>query len=123
VDAGDRHTLLSVLCADTATDFECDWAVTLHLDPPDAVVEVGDAPTAAWVAAFVQGSAHLDLGGGGDGGPDDVAWAHLPGEDLALAVGRKGRPFRWRERRQLATLAHIAGVLELRAPSGSRPRP
>ena len=68
----------------------------------------GDAPSAAWVAAFVHGSRHLDANVDGDAGPDDVAWADLPTAGLALAVGRKGRPFRWRERRQLATLARIA---------------
>jgi hypothetical protein len=38
----------------------------------------------------------------------DVAWAGLEVSGLALLVGRTGRPFRARERRQLATLARIA---------------
>ncbi|MDP9070139.1 MAG: hypothetical protein M3N68_02395, partial [Actinomycetota bacterium] len=44
----------------------------------------------------------------GECGPDDVAWAALPTPDLALVLGRRGRPFRARERRQLAALARIA---------------
>jgi hypothetical protein len=41
-------------------------------------------------------------------GPDDVAWAALASADLAVVLGRDGRPFRARERRQLAALARIA---------------
>jgi len=44
----------------------------------------------------------------GEDGPDDVAWAPLPTADRALVLGRKGRPLRTRERRQLAALARIA---------------
>jgi hypothetical protein len=61
------------------------------------------------VGAFVLGSRHLDAGAD-DSGPDDVAWADLGRAGIVLAVGRKGRPFRWRERRQLAALAGIADL-------------
>jgi len=44
----------------------------------------------------------------GECGPDDVAWATLRGADLAVVLGRFGRPFRARERQQLAVLARIA---------------
>ena len=44
---------------------------------------------------------------GFDTGCDDVAWAPLPGADLALVVGRGGKVYRARERRQLAALARI----------------
>jgi hypothetical protein len=108
VEANDVDVVLKLLCEHTVADFECDWAVALRLDPAGALIAVGDAPSAAWVAAFVHGSRHLDANIDGDAGPDDVAWADLPTAGLALAVGRKGRPFRWRERRQLATLARIA---------------
>src|SRR5262249_61181651 len=82
------------------------WGGAGRLEPIEAVVEVGSPPTAGWVAAFVLGSRHLD--DSNDGCPDDVAWADLPASGLALAVGRKGRPFRWRERRPLASLAPLA---------------
>jgi hypothetical protein len=108
VEADGPAELLQILCEHAVTDFECDWAVALRLAPADLLVEVGDAPSAAWVAAFVNGSRHLDLNGEGDTAPDDVAWADLRRAGVGLAVGRKGRPFRWRERRQLATLASIA---------------
>jgi hypothetical protein len=113
MEAGDEATVLKVLCEHLVADFECDWAVALRLSPTETLVEVGDAPSAAWVAAFVHGSRHLDGAGDGEAGPDDVAWADLGRAGIALAVGRKGRPFRWRERRQLAALARIA---ELRLP-------
>jgi hypothetical protein len=107
VEAPDRGAVLRALCDDTLADFEAEWAMALRLEPVEAVVEVGSTPTAGWVAAFVHGSRHLDADNH-DGCPDDVAWADLRAGGLALAVGRKGRPFRWRERRQLASLARIA---------------
>ena len=58
----------------------------------------------------MNGSRHLDINADGDIGPDYVAWADLRAADLVLAVGRRGRPFRWRERRQLAALARIADL-------------
>jgi hypothetical protein len=41
-------------------------------------------------------------------GPDDLAWAELERSKLAVAVGRRNRPYRYRERRQLAALVRIA---------------
>jgi len=107
VEASDQEALLDVLCRDTLADFECDWAMALRLEPVEASAEVGDTPSTAWAAAFVMGSRHLEADGA-DTCPEDVAWADLPVAGLALVVGRKGRPFRWRERRQLAMLARIA---------------
>ena len=68
----------------------------------------GSAPLATWLGAFVSGSlASMELGG--DGAIiDDVAWAPFPHADLAMVLGRQGRPFRARERRQLAALTRIA---------------
>jgi hypothetical protein len=43
----------------------------------------------------------------GECGPDDVAWAALADASIALVLGRRGRPFRARERRQLGALARI----------------
>ena len=66
----------------------------------------GDAPTAEWLAAFLAGSGGTGLG---EQGPDDVAWAALTDDGAALVIGRTGRPFRARERRQLSALAKIVG--------------
>jgi hypothetical protein len=111
VEAPDAEGVLTVLCQDTVDGFEGDWAVALRLDPPASVVEIGDAPSPAWVGAFVLGSTHLDLATGDGGRPDDIVWSRLPVSGLALAAGRKGRPFRWRERQQLAALARIADAV------------
>jgi hypothetical protein len=110
VELDDAEARLKVLCEYAVDDFECEWAIALRLTPVEPLVEVGDVPAAAWVAAFVDGSRHLEDNGEGDGAPHDVAWADLEAAGLALAVGRKGRPFRWRERRQLAMLARIADL-------------
>jgi hypothetical protein len=44
----------------------------------------------------------------GLGGPDDVAWAEMETATMVLVIGRRGRPFRARERQQLTALARIA---------------
>ena len=44
-----------------------------------------------------------------------MAWADLPGRDRTLVLGRTGRPFRARERRQLVVLARIGAVVDAAA--------
>ncbi len=68
----------------------------------------GPAPPEAWLSAFVAGARV-----GGDEqltGARDMAWAPLPGVDLALVAGRQDTPFRAKERRQVAALARVAGT-------------
>ena len=108
VEADGVEAMMLELCEHTVADAEADWAVALQLESAEALVQVGEPPPAAWVAAFVLGSRHLGGDGDADTGPDDVAWAELPATGLVLAAGRRGRPFRWRERRLLAGLARIA---------------
>ena len=82
-------------------DFEAEWAVVV--DHGALAAANGDTPTGDWLSAFVAGS---DEAGAVVSGPDDIAWAPV-GEQAALVLGRQGRPFRSRERRQLAALARI----------------
>jgi hypothetical protein len=96
--------LLEALARRSSRDFQSDWAVVLDLEAPSPMVEVGSAPPAAWLQAFVAGSR---ASVGVVGGPDDMAWAELGAADLVILLGRRGRPFRARERRQLAALARI----------------
>ena len=116
------------LVAHAARDFEAQWCVLSGLDAEDSSVSIGAPPAPAWLRAFVAGSRYsvdtvpVDGSGkqglsgeqgpsgplNGEEGPDDVAWAPLPAADRALVLGRKGRPLRTRERRQLAALARIA---------------
>lgn len=108
VEARSRTELLDLLCANCIVDFEGDWAVVLDLEHTAAVASHGQPPEAAWLAAFLAGSRHLGDHGGEKVGPDDLAWAELERSSLAVAVGRRNRPYRYSERRQLAALARIA---------------
>ena len=115
------------LVAHAARDFEAQWCVLTSFDADEPSVSIGVPPAAAWLRAFVAGSRYSvgtspvnDSAGppsgergptgslSGEEGPDDVAWAPLATAERALVLGRKGRPLRTRERRQLAALARIA---------------
>ena len=89
-------------------DFEADWAVVIGSEAEPPLASAGRPPEVPWLLAFLDGSRSSDVLAAGEGGPDDVAWASLPTGGLSLVVGRHGRPFRARERRQLAALARIA---------------
>jgi hypothetical protein len=109
VEAHNAQTMLSALCKQAVRDFEADWGMILdHINQVPLTAE-GASPDAAWVGAFVRGSRASSLvAGPAAAGPDDVAWADLTGADLVLVLGRKGRPFRARERRQATALVRIA---------------
>ena len=88
--------------------FDSDWAAVVDLDGPVPLASVGTTPPGAWLAAFVAGSRSSVRVAAGECGPDDVAWASMDRADLALVLGRRGRPFRSRERSQLSMLTSIA---------------
>ena len=115
--------LLAALAEHARHDFEAEWAAVIDLDAPVPLAAVGDPPPTAWLGAFVHGSRHSARVNAGDAGPDEVAWASLPTADLAVVMGRKGRPFRARERRQLAALARVADGQWAVLVAGSAPRP
>ena len=100
--------LFEALCHHALHNFDADWVVLLDLDGPVPLATAGEAPPAAWLGAFLHGSRMSAAVVGADTGPDDVAWAGLPTADRGLVLGRQGRPFRARERRQLVALARIA---------------
>lgn len=114
VGASTADELLDLLVQHAGFDFSADWAVVVDPDggsgPSRSEIRaaVGDAPSAAWLEAFVEGSRSSARVAAGESGPDDVAWAPLMSARLNLIVGRSGRPLRARERRQLAALARIA---------------
>ena len=83
-------------------------AAVLDVEAEAALAGVGGPPPTPWLVAFVAGSRTSHLVASAECGPDDIAWAALPRADLALVLGRRGRPFRARERRQLAAVARIA---------------
>jgi hypothetical protein len=110
-DQVDSTSLLSALTGRAAHDFEADWATVLDFEAPQPAIEApahGSPPPQEWLKAFVAGSATSEAVTAGESGPDDIAWAGMPVARRALVLGREGRPFRSRERRQLAALARIA---------------
>jgi len=104
----DVSELLGALSGRARHDAEAEWAVVLDVDAGACLAIDGLSPTTPWLVAFVAGSRTSQRVAAAECGPDDIAWAALPRADLALVLGRRGRPFRARERRQLAAVARIA---------------
>jgi len=102
--------MLEILVARASIDFETEWSDFVDLDARAQVASEGAPPPPAWLVAFVSGSWSSAAVAAGECGPDDVAWAGLVDGRLALVLGRRGRPFRARERRQLAAMARIADL-------------
>jgi hypothetical protein len=103
-------SLLNALASRVRNDFQAEWAAVVDLDAPVPVVSVGVAPPGPWLGAFVAGSRESVRPASEIGGPDDVAWADMESAALFLVLGRRGRPFRARERRQLSAVARIANA-------------
>jgi len=108
VDQTSLSDLRQLLVSHAVRDFNVDWAAMMELDSSQPVTTVGLVPSAEWLSAFVAGSRVSVLAAAGRAGPDDVAWAELVTAGSVLVLGRRGRPFRARERLQLAALARIA---------------
>lgn len=107
----DQHSvtaLLDRLVSHAVHDFTAEWGAVVDVESPVPLTTVGSVPPSQWLEAFVAGSRASIMPAGGQGGPDDVAWAELDTASLVLVVGRRGRPFRSRERQQLVALARIA---------------
>lgn len=108
VGAASSDDLLNALVAHARRDFGAEWAVVVDLEDRALLSSHGAPPPPAWLVAFVAGSESSEAVSSGECGPDDVAWAALGASRLALLLGRQGRPFRARERHQLAALCKIA---------------
>ena len=120
--------LLRSLARSSVRDFQSDWASVVEPDVPDLpdhVVSVGPAPPGPWLQAFLAGSRSAVAPRPGEVAPDDVAWADMDIAGLVLILGRQGRPFRVRERRQLTALARIVDTrwAELTAREGRTMHP
>lgn len=110
VGATTQAALIGELVARAHEVFEAEWAAAVDTERALVAAAVGSSPPAAWLAAFVAGSRSSALVAAGDRGPDDAAWSALEGTAVAVVLGRRGRPFRARERRELSALARIAGL-------------
>jgi hypothetical protein len=108
VAATSASSLLDVLVARARLDLETEWSAIVDVDDRLLLASDGAPPPPGWLIAFVGGSRSSAAVTAGECGPDDIAWAGLAGGRLALVLGRCGRPFRARERRQLAAVARIA---------------
>ena len=112
VEAVTSAALMSELVIWAHRSFEADWAAAVHVDNGELKAVHGTPPATAWLAAFLAGTRSSSALANGACGPDDCAWAMLGSTQNAVVLGRKGRPFRARERRQLGALARIAGARE-----------
>ena len=99
--------LLDGFAAACMRDFRADWAAVTEPGATDPHVVVGSAPEGSWLSAFLVGAEAATAAPASDGGPHDVAWARLPSSGLAAVLGRDGRPWHLKERRQLEALARI----------------
>jgi hypothetical protein len=91
----DADSVCAALVKEVCRDFEAEWAAVVD---NGIVASHGDTPSLDWLTAFIAGA---------DGtGVDEIATAALTSR-ATLMIGREGRPFRSRERRQLVALARI----------------
>ncbi|HUQ64157.1 MAG TPA: hypothetical protein VM121_10420 [Acidimicrobiales bacterium] len=113
--------LLDALATHGQRDFEAEWSAVVDAQG-QLLASKGAPPPPGWLTAFLSGSSSSAQVAAGEFGPDDVAWAELGEERRALVLGRRGRPFRARERRQLAMLGHITGtrLAELQPSPGEK---
>jgi hypothetical protein len=112
VGAATPEESLEALCEHARHALGADWSAVVALDSPNVVAVSGEAPTGAWLTAFVAGSqaAARTATGSPDGGlgeTSDVIWTPLPSARAAMVLGRSSMEFRARERRQAAALSRI----------------
>jgi hypothetical protein len=101
-------TLFDALVNGTDAAFSAEWAAVVDPHSATVLARSPDTPTESWLEAFITGTRAAIGSKEATAFASDIAWAGLEVSGLALLVGRSGRPFRARERRQLATLARIA---------------
>lgn len=107
----DAENRLEQLCRESLTLLEGGWAAAVSLDNSGLLVELGEAPSADWLAAFVVGSRHLTAADALMSAPPDLAWSFLESRNLAIAVGGRSSAFRPREREELALLTRIGAAM------------
>lgn len=100
--------VFSALVAGVGSAFAAEWAAVVDPEGPVVLSASPGAPASPWLEAFVTGTQSADQDPQAAASASDVAWASLEVSGLALLAGRSGRPFRSRERRQLATLGRVA---------------
>lgn len=99
---------LARLCVELVDLVDGEWSAALRVDEAAVEAEHGACPDIGWLSAFLAGSRHLDEATQASSAPGDLAWTHLDGRQLSVAVGRRSRPFHARERQQVNLLGRIA---------------
>jgi hypothetical protein len=111
VGATDVDGLLSSVVVHARRVIGARWVAVVDIDGRGEGVLVADdeAPSVAWLEAFLSGSRAAERANRGthSAARSDVVWAPLPGSGLALVLGRDAMPYRARERRQVAALARV----------------
>lgn len=100
--------VLDILVQRCRHDMEADWVCVLEHGVKEPIASSGELPQVQWISAFLAGSRSSEAVASGNHGPEDIAWCDLKSINSALVIGRDGRPFRARERRQMWALARIA---------------
>jgi hypothetical protein len=112
--------LVAALCDELMALTEADWVVAVQLASGEVLAQLGSGADPGWAAAFLAGSQHLGDPADAAGAPADLAWAHLPGLGIAVAVERRRWGFRAVERQHLADLGRLTDAL---ATIATAPRP
>jgi hypothetical protein len=100
---------LQTLCARVRYMLEAEWCAVLRNGAREPLAVSGDVPDLAWVAAFIDGTRHLDDDEAAQATLGDVAWAWIETIDAAIVCRRRRGTFRWRERQHLRLIARIVG--------------
>jgi hypothetical protein len=110
VGADDIESLLSAVITHARRVVGAKWVAVVDIDGRGDGVLAADeeAPSPAWLEAFLAGSRAAEGVTRGRGSQrSDVIWTPMPSSGLALVLGREGMPYRSRERRQVAALARV----------------
>lgn len=109
VGAKDVDGLLSAVVRHARRVVGATWVAVVDIDGRGDGVLACDrnAPSAAWLEAFLAGSRAARRSSHGAAAASEVVWSPLPGAGLALVLGRDDMPYRARERRQVAALARV----------------
>jgi hypothetical protein len=102
---------LALFCAELMHLVGAHWVSAVVLASHEQPVAIGEVPSAAWIAAFVEGSNHLPPEAHAEA-PHDLAWVVLSQRGIAVALGRSGIAFRARERQQVALLGRLVDALD-----------
>jgi hypothetical protein len=89
---------------------ESDWCVMVVDGHDEPLASSGEVPDLAWLAAFIEGAAHLSDDAAHEHTPSDMAWARLRDAGATIVCGRVKGAFRLRERRHLTLIARIVAA-------------